>query len=151
IRPGFPCGLFIVDLMGFGAGLCFHSPEPAAAIDVSAIGNEYQVRTIGRPHRADLRIELAVVVAGQRASSFTCEPLHVAEHTLCNVSHEYMKAAIVGCGYESDVLAVWRPARLCIDVAAAGDRLGVTSLQVQNMELVCIFVVRGVNDPTAIR
>src|SRR5207237_1019358 len=113
--------------------------------------NEYQVRTVGRPHRADLGIKLAVIVARQRASGFTREPLYVAQRAICNVSNEYMKAATVCCRYESDALAIWRPARLCVDVTAARDRMRFAGPRIQYPQVVRVFVVRSVNDPTAIR
>src|SRR5437588_5327040 len=78
IRPRLPRSFFIMYFARFGARFRLHAPETTRPINVPAVRNENQFRTVRRPCRADLVIELTVVIARQFASIFSCEALHIS-------------------------------------------------------------------------
>src|SRR2546430_5640877 len=78
IRSRLPGSFFIMYFVRFGARFRLHAPETTRPINVPAVRNENQFRTVRRPCRADLVIELTVVIARQFASIFSCEALHIS-------------------------------------------------------------------------
>ena len=85
IRTRLPCGFFVVNLARFGAGLRFHPPEAAGAVNVSAIRDEENFRPVRRPGRADLMIELAVVIARQIAAVLSGQAVNVCQFAVCGI------------------------------------------------------------------
>src|SRR5205085_11771796 len=78
IRSGLPRSFLIMYFVRVGAQFGLHAPETASPINMPAVGNQNQFRSVRRPSRADLVIELTVVVARQIASIFAGKPLHIS-------------------------------------------------------------------------
>jgi hypothetical protein len=85
-----------MDLVRFVAGLRLHSPEAASTVNVPPIGNEKDLRPITRPHRADLVVHVAVVIARERTDVFGSELLDVAQVAILESSYEDVKVTLVG-------------------------------------------------------
>src|SRR5947207_11019723 len=82
VRPGLPGSFFVMDFARLGSRFGFHAPEATGAVNVIAIRNVENLRAVWRPHRVDLVIKLAVVVAWQGAASFSREALQVLEFAI---------------------------------------------------------------------
>src|ERR1700730_3354674 len=117
IRSSLPRRFFVVNLARFGARFRFHAPETARAIDVAAIRNEKYVSAVRRPGRADLMIELAVVVASQNAALLSGQALHLAQLAISKLSDKDVEMPVKRSGNESHPFSVGRETRLDVDRA----------------------------------
>src|ERR1700757_4337471 len=95
IWPGLPGGFFVMNFVPFLAGLRFHPPKSAGAVDGPAVGNEENLITIARPDWTDFVIELAVVIACQFAARFYRQALDVLKVTTAEIGDENMKVPLV--------------------------------------------------------
>src|ERR1700730_14139447 len=130
IRSRLPRRFFVVNLVRFGARFCFHAPETARAIDVVAIRNEKYLSSVRRPGRADLMIELAVIIASQIAAVLSGQALHLAQVAISELSDKDVEMPVKRSGNESDPFAVGRETWLDVDRAPLGELLRAFGLQV---------------------
>src|SRR4029077_3828229 len=115
--PGFPGSFFVVDFPGFGPRSRFHAPETTCAVNVPAVGDKEQLRTVRGPRRADLMIALAVVVARQGAAAFAGHLLHVLQRATRERSRKNVEAPVIGGRHERNAPAVWRETRFYVNRA----------------------------------
>ena len=118
IRARLPGGLFVMNLARLGARLRLHPPEAAGAVNVPAVRNEKNFFPVRRPGRADLMIELAVVVARESAAVLSGQALDVFQFAVAELPDENVEASVERSGNECDPLAVGRKTGLEVDRAA---------------------------------
>src|SRR5262249_10178755 len=150
IGPRFPTGFFVVDFAGGCAGLGFHPPESAGAVNVAMIGDEENFLAVARPDRIDFQVVPAVVVAREIAFGFAGEPDDVSQFCLAQVGAKDVEAVVEGCGDEGDTFPVGGPARLDVYLAAGGELGGFAAGDIEQPQLHRVFAVRNVNDAFAV-
>src|SRR5260370_11520768 len=95
VRPGPPGCLLVMDLARLRAGLRPHPPKSAGSVDVPSVRNKKNFLSIPRPHRADLMIEHAVVIAGQGTLGFDYQPGYVFHLSVPHFPAQNMKSPAV--------------------------------------------------------
>ena len=95
VRPRLPGGFLGMNLARLGAGCGAHPPDASAAVQVIAIRDENNFFAIGRPGRADLRIERAVVIARERAARLPGNSLRICERAACPLRDKNVEALVV--------------------------------------------------------
>src|SRR5208282_3350332 len=78
------------------------APEPPCAVDVIAVGYVNDAPAVPRPHRIDLVIVGAVVVARQIALVLAGQALDVCQRTVGEVGRENVETPVVQGGDEGD-------------------------------------------------
>src|SRR6267378_2762505 len=101
IRASLPVRLFIMDFLvesigPLGARVRLDLPKSARTVNVPPIRDKENLRTIRRPHRTDLVIHLAVVIARQRADILGSKLAHIADQSILEAAHEDMKVTLIG-------------------------------------------------------
>src|SRR5690242_3838570 len=131
IWPGLPGGFFVMNFVHFLAGLRFHPPKSAGAVDVAAVGNEENLITIARPDWTDFVIELAVVIACQFAACLPGQALDVLKLTVGKVCDKNVKMSLVRGGNERHMLAIRRKSWFDIYRSARSEPRSLLSLQIK--------------------
>src|SRR5262245_36133983 len=109
IGASFPCCFFVMNLSRFGASLCLLSPKTARAIDIFTVRNEYDLRTVRRPGRADFMIKRAVIIAVNLASMLLCYLIGLRHLSVLNLCHENMGAFVERGRNIRDFFPIGRP------------------------------------------
>src|ERR1700730_3871602 len=120
IRSRLPSRLFVVDLVGFGPRLGFHPPETTGTVNVTAVGNKKDFRSIRRPRWTDLVVKRAVVITRQISAGFARQALYILELAGAKLPHKDVEMALIRCGNEGDALSVGRKSRFHVSRSAPG-------------------------------
>src|SRR5207249_7860990 len=99
-------------LSGRGAWFGAHPPEASRTVDVAAVGNEEQLRSVGRPGGREKVIPAAVVVTRQMAVTVRREPRDLRGAPCGERGEKDVPAALERRRDERDPLSVRGPARL---------------------------------------
>ena len=115
----------------FSARRSFHPPKSSSTIDVSAIGNENNFRSVRGPSGADLMIEGAVVITWQRTAGLAGQALHMRDVAVREVRRENMEVPFVQGRYKSNALSVGRKSWFKVYSAAHGELMGLLAVEIK--------------------
>src|SRR5215469_16399074 len=113
LRTRLPRSFLVVNLAS--PSLSSHAPEATGSVQVSPIRDKPQLRSIGRPCRADLVVEAAVVITRQGASVLAGYTLNVAQGAVLKTSSKDVEVPVVCRRDESDARPVGGKTRLDTD------------------------------------
>src|SRR5246127_2662645 len=131
----FPGSFFVMNLARLRSRLRLHPPKATGSVEMATIRNVQQFLPIGRPCRADLVIEPAVVITRERTAVLACESLHIGKSPCFKAAGKNMEAAIVGGRDKGNSLAVGRKARLDVYSSCIGQRVNLPALQIEHPQL----------------
>src|SRR5262249_36505660 len=128
VGPRAPCRLFVVDEVGCSFGLGTRAPKATRPVDAIGIVNEEQLFAVWRPRRADLVVDLTVVITLLGGDGLLGQALSTLRYSIHHPHLENMEVLVVGRGDIRDARAVGRPARLDVHSTTLGDLDGLLRL-----------------------